>query len=190
MLAIPHTDSIVTTDPIGPLRVNQRNSRSGYRNVYSCGLNQAGAEVWCAKVKRGKRLVMLPGSRTLDKRIAARHVAAWYYAEYGPQWANVLKARKRPTYLVKRLRSTGKYYVALWVMGRREEVVELVRVKRNRVWRWERKPDALLRCRTKAEAVKEMARYLVRLYGLFGAYPETLLYRTEAPAPDRRSRAA
>lgn len=157
---------------------------SGYRNVYWHRKDFYGRDIWVAKVKRAGVLHALPGSRSPDPRACARHVAAWYAREFGPRWREVLASRKRNPFLVKRSRALGGYYAAVWVMGRREEVVRLDRVRRDR---WRRRPDDVLVCYSKQQAKEQIRLYLDRLYGLFG---EALLWREGQPDSAGIARAA
>ena len=143
----------------------------GYRNVYRKG------EGWVAKVKRAGVLQLLPGSRSSTPRGAALHVAAWYAREYGPRWPEVARGRRVTPWVVRRSTRHGGYVACVWVMGQREEVADL---RRLRGGRWAA-TDRLAAWPTAAEARAGVRLYLRRRYGLFA---EVVLWRPR-PAQSR-----
>lgn len=167
------------TSQIDPLRCR---SESGFRNVYRAKVNAAGVTVWVAKVKVGGVLKALPGSRHPQPHVCAGFVARWYADRYGPRWPDVLRARKVNPFLVRRSQRYGGFVAAVWVEGRREEVIVMKKLKRNR---WEAGDDLAV-FPSRAAALRGVWVYLARRYGLFGS---VLLWR-ERPAVGRSNLAA
>lgn len=114
----------IAPSSLDPLRNRVR--PSGFRNVYYCRNNQDGEAVYCAKIKRGRRLMRLCGSGSTDPAECARHVANWYAREYGPDWPAVLAARKINPWKVKQNPEGPGFYALVWIRGKRHEVVPLV----------------------------------------------------------------
>lgn len=137
-------------------------ARSGYRGVCRASRNAEGVDVWRAYVKEcGVKRDL--GVRSPDRQVCARAVAAWYAAEFGPDWPRAVAARKRNPFAVRRSPKYGGYVAAVWVLGRREEVWALRRGRRN-AWHT---TDALAVFPTAAAARAGIRRYLRLRYGLF-----------------------
>jgi hypothetical protein len=174
----------VTTDPTAPLR--SRRCASGYRGVYRCHHRDhlTGRHVWVARVKRGGTLRTLPGTRSTDPRQCAKAVAAWYAAEFGPDWPAALAARKVNPFSVRYSAKHRGHVAAVWVCGRREEVVVLRRRKRDR-----HVPTEELEAFGSAQAAREgVRRYLTLRYGLLAG---VIAWRAErAEAGPRRPKTA
>lgn len=148
-------------------------SRSCYRNVYVSRRDEYGNLIYVGKVKSGGVLRVLPGSRSADPRECARKVLEWYRDHFGANWRGALACRKVNPYSVRRSPRWGGYVASVWVLGRREEVVELARLPRDR-WR----PTARLAVfASAAEARAGLRRYLVRRYGLLAPF---VLWRERA----------
>lgn len=154
---------------LAPLRC--RSAESGYRNVYR---HKRG---WVAKVKRGGRLMMLRGSASPNPREAARHVAAWYAREYGPQWAELFRRRQRRdgrAVVVSHSKLFGGFFAVAWVCGVRTPVEHLARLPR-RFGRDRWTPTGRLAVfPTAGEARANVRRYLARVWGVFA---ECVLWR-------------
>jgi hypothetical protein len=67
---------------------------SGYRGVYLHSKDGDGNPKYVARVKRGRRLLTLPGSRSSQPQVCARFVVAWYRAAFGDAWRDALSSRK------------------------------------------------------------------------------------------------
>jgi hypothetical protein len=162
---------------IAPLRAARRHATSsGFRNVYFCGRDEYGHAVYKARVKVGRVLSDLPGSRSTQPHVVALRVAEWYARTFGPNWQQVAKYRKCNAFMVRYSASLGGYTVRVWVLGRPEEVVELQRVRgRGDVWRVT-EDRAVFGDRTSAR--RGMRLYLRRRYGLFATL---VLYRETKP---------
>jgi hypothetical protein len=146
-------------------------SSSGYRNVYFHKRDKQGRDIYVARVKwGGSRAQNLPGSRSPQPRACAQFVVRWYAERFGDKWPEVLQARKVNPFQVRKSKKYGGYVAAVWVEGRREEVVWMKPLKRNK---WE-VTDWLDVFATREDARRGVWRYLSRRYGLFGA---VLLWR-------------
>lgn len=153
-------------------------SASGFRNVYFHKRDKAGRDIYVARVKwRGSRAINLPGSRSPQPRVCAQFVVRWYAERFGDRWPEVLRARKTNPFQVRKSKKYKGYVAAVWVEGRREEVLHMTPLKRNRwqVTEW------LAVFATRDEARRGVWVYLARRYGLFGA---VLLWREGAKPGD------
>lgn len=121
--------AVLPIDPLNALRLPAGNRNpSGYVNVY------AKDRKWVARVKTGGRflcLAAIDGSYRQDTpREAAKLVAAWYAARYGPDWhlqfrqptvqtglARLGVDRRRANPWVVR-RSRGGFIVLVWEWGK------------------------------------------------------------------------
>lgn len=153
---------------IEPLRNEQR--PSGFRGVYRDNKDRYGNYRYLAKVKRGGVLRTLPGSSSIDPRVAALALATWYAAEFGPNWPLALAARKTRAHRVRYSRAHRGYVACVWVMGTREEVCILKRrgcgTGAGRRF-WFAPTGKLEVFGSVAEARAGVRRYLVLRYGLF-----------------------
>lgn len=186
---LPFPTSIIPSEAVALLRTRRTGKHSsGFRNVYYAGTDEFGSPTWKAKVKRGRATHTIPGSRDTQPQVVAMYVVAWYEQTFGPRWRDVLQARKVNPFTVKQ-RADKRYYAAVWVAGRREEVVrlrqceggELVADTAGRPERFERRRwyERTLRLRTfkSHDAAKRgIKSYMEQLYG---PRWRTLLYRLE-----------
>ena len=115
------------SDCIDALRC--RTAESGYRGVGRASKNPDGVTVWRAYAKHGGVKYDL-GCRSPDPRVCARAVAAWYAHTFGAKWVDALRARKCNPWAVRWSESREAYVAAVWVMGVREEVSVLERLRR------------------------------------------------------------
>lgn len=181
------TVTVECLDPVSLAPLRGSKNLTGYRGVYLTRNNRDGVPVYCAKVKRGRRLMRLGGSASTDPRDCARHVARWYQREYGDDWPAVLAARKVNPWRVKKNQEGKGFYAIVWIRGKRHEVVPLV-------WsplcpaQWERQADRQVMFPTREAARAGLWAYAVRWLGLDGLPPEMVrdemvlsLYRTEPP---------
>jgi hypothetical protein len=145
-------------------------SASGFRNVYRAKQNANGVPVWRARVKVAGQLIELPRSRSTQPQVCAGHVVRWYAERFGARWPEVFFARKVNPFQVRKSKKYKGYVAAVWVEGRREEVLYLKPLKRNK---WV-PTEWLAVFATRREAVRGVWVYLARRYGLFGA---VLLWR-------------
>ena len=151
-----------SSDCIAALRCS---AASGYLGVCRASKGASGEWIWRAYVKAGGRKIDLR-CRSTDRTVCARAVAAWYAAEFGPDWAKAVKGRKRNPFAVRYSPRYGGYVAAVWVLGRREEVWALKRGKRNR---WQTTDDLAVFPTAKA-ARDGLRRYLRLRYGLFAGW--------------------
>lgn len=157
---ISSTSGPRTSACIDPLRC--RSSASGYRNVYFAKKDRNGVAIYVARVKRGGALMTLRGSRSPQPHKCAEHVARWYEREFGPDWAEVLAARKLTPWAL--VAAGGAWKACVWVEGAREWVTVTEKRPRN-AWKV---TGRVALFPTRAAAREGIAVYLARAYGLFG----------------------
>jgi hypothetical protein len=140
-------------DP-APLWVGGHACESGYRGIYR---HHRGG--WHGKVKLGGRLRCVPGTRRPTPRDAARALAAWYAARYGPAWPDVVRQRTKTPWHTWYSPRRGGWLLRVWEWGQPVEVVELTRRGR---------PTARVRVFPTGSAAVAYARVWFRLrWGLF-----------------------
>jgi hypothetical protein len=159
----PTTSTVPVERLIGPLRC--RTAESGFRNVYRHRIDPAGNPVWVARVKLGGCLYNIPGSRSTQPHVTARFVARWYAETFGDNWRAVLATRKINPFQIRESKRFGGFIAAVWVIGNREEVVVMQRLKRNR-WR---PTEKIAVFETREDARRGIRRYLLLRYGLFAS---------------------
>lgn len=112
---------------------------------------------------------------------AAVELARWYQRVFGPDWGEWFTGKTKfypgahLPWQVRRSESRRGYVAAVWVAGKREEVVCLR--KEGDTW----KPtNRLATFRSEARAIEYLFVWLVRLYGQFAPL---LLWRRRASSP-------
>lgn len=129
---------------VSPLRDPTR--RSGYRHVYWTGKGGR----WAAKVRRCRRLIHIGAAAT--PAAAARLVAGWFAARYGPDWPRVARLQAgRPPWDIWYARRLGVYRLEVWDRGRPVALA----------------PPGAVGFSTRASAAAYLRRWVYRELGLF-----------------------
>lgn len=97
---------------------------SGFRGVYYAASDQYGVPRYVAKVRCGGVLRCLPGSRSIDARVTATVLLAYYEKTFGPTWRDALQARKRRAWRVWHSPRRRGWLARLFLRGRPVEVTD------------------------------------------------------------------